>query len=132
MDDFSVNFFIDVLIINNINNIKYNAFQLACAFQSATIVYFSYAPFSVFLWIGRKYWRISKQRLSKISLVVGHVDGIVKEVIVPEKWHLSTDPRYPNRYECIGKELEDSPYLNKDASQLITIGQNPVAYYNCD
>ena len=46
MDDFSVNFFIDVLIINNI---KYNAFQLACAFQSATIVYFSYAPFSVFL-----------------------------------------------------------------------------------
>ena len=80
----------------------------------------------------RKYWRISKQRLSKISLVVGHVDGIVKEVIVPEKWHLSTDPRYPNRYECIGKELDDSPYLNKDASQLITIGQNPVAYYNCD
>ena len=74
----------------------------------------------------------AKQRLSKISLVVGHVDGIVKEVIVPEKWHLSTDPRYPNRYECIGKELDDSPYLNKDASQLITIGQNPVAYYNCD
>lgn len=80
----------------------------------------------------RKYWRISKQRLSKISLVVGHVDGIVKEVIVPEKWYLSTDPRYPNRYECIGKELDDSPYLNKDANQLITIGQNPVAYYNCD
>lgn len=80
----------------------------------------------------RKYWRISKQRLSKISLVVGHVDGIVKEVIVPEKWTLATDARYPKRYECEGKELKDSPYLGKDASQIITIGQNPVAYYNCD
>lgn len=80
----------------------------------------------------RKYWRISKQRLSKISLVVGHIDGIVKEVIAPEKWNLSTDARYPKRYECEGKELKNSPYLGKDASQIITIGQNSVAYYNSD
>ncbi len=80
----------------------------------------------------RKYWRISKKRLDKINLVVGYVDGIVKEVIAPTQWSLTSDPRYRGRYECKGEELVDSPYLEKDIRSVITIGQNPVTYYNCD
>ena len=39
----------------------------------------------------RKYWRVSKNRISKVNLVIGHVDGIVKEVISPTVWIIMVD-----------------------------------------
>lgn len=80
----------------------------------------------------RKYWRVSKNRISKVNLVIGHVDGIVKEVISSTVWIPATDSRYHGRFECKGKEQDDSPYLEKDIRHLVNLGQNPVSYYQCD
>lgn len=51
----------------------------------------------------RKYWKVSKNRISKVNLVIGHVDGIVKEVISPTVWIPATDSRYHGRFECKGE-----------------------------
>lgn len=76
-----------------------------------------------------KYQRIESPRS---ILVIGHVDGIVKEVISPTVWIPATDSRYHGRFECKGKEQDDSPYLEKDIRHLVNLGQNPVSYYQCD
>ena len=80
----------------------------------------------------RKYWRVGKDKVDKVNLVIGHVDGIVKEVIQPTIWKLSDDPRYPNRYECEGEQWDASPYIGQSIRELVTLGQNPVAYYPTD
>lgn len=80
----------------------------------------------------RKYWRVAKDRVDKVNLVIGHVDGIVKEVIKLTIWKVSEDSRYPGRYECEGEEWEDSPYIGQSIRELVTLGQNPVAYYPSD
>lgn len=80
----------------------------------------------------RKYWRVAKTKVDKVNLVIGHVDGIVKEVIKPTIWKVSDNPKYPNRYECEGEEWDDSPHIGKSIRELVTLGQNPVAYYPSD
>ncbi|MBP3716627.1 MAG: hypothetical protein IKP81_10235 [Paludibacteraceae bacterium] len=78
----------------------------------------------------RKYWRMSIERAKKASLLIGHVDGIVKEVIKPSNCSKSKEPGLTNRVVFEGEELNNSPYLGKLITNIVTIGQNPVNYYN--
>ncbi|MEG1188338.1 MAG: hypothetical protein RR259_11235 [Odoribacter sp.] len=78
----------------------------------------------------RKYWKVSSSRVSKVNLVVGHVDGIVKVVIEPTQSYPTQDTRFKGRYEFDGEQLFDSSYLGKSIHNLVRIGQNPINYFN--
>ncbi|MBO4529212.1 MAG: hypothetical protein J5767_01095 [Paludibacteraceae bacterium] len=78
----------------------------------------------------RKYWIMSLTRASKATLLIGHVNGIVKEVIRPTNCYKSKAPKYTNRVEFEGEEVLDSIYLGKSITNKVKIGQNPVNYLN--
>lgn len=77
----------------------------------------------------RKYWKLNSKKVDKIAYVLGHVDGIVQCVIKPTKWEISAESETAGRFICFGEELPDSLFLGKDITNIITIGQNPVNYY---
>ncbi|MCR5498275.1 MAG: hypothetical protein K6F48_10600 [Paludibacteraceae bacterium] len=78
----------------------------------------------------RKYWRVSLSRVNNATLLIGHVDGVVKEVIRLTNSYKSKDPRFSNRIEFEGEELDDSIYLGKLITNIVRIGQNPINYFN--
>lgn len=80
----------------------------------------------------RKYWKLNSKKVNKIAYVLGHVNGIVQCVIKPTRWEISKEPETVGRFICFGEELMDSPFLGKDITNIISIGQNPVNYYEAN
>lgn len=78
----------------------------------------------------RKYWKMAIGRAREATLLIGHVDGVVKEVIRPTNCAKSDEPGLTDRVVFDGEEIEDSPYLGKAITNIVKIGQNPVNYYN--
>jgi hypothetical protein len=80
----------------------------------------------------RKYWRLSKERADKANLVFAIANGIVVAVFRPtQPWQLSKDEGYTDRYEFVGEEVIDSPYIGKSVYNYINNkAQNPVQYIN--
>lgn len=78
----------------------------------------------------RKYWKLSISRAKEASLLIGHVDGVIKEVIRPTKMMETNEPGLSKRIVFDGEEILDSEYLGKLITNIVKIGQNPVNYYN--
>jgi hypothetical protein len=80
----------------------------------------------------RKYWRLSKERADKANLVFAIANGIVLAVFRPtQPWQLSKDEGYTDRYEFVGEEVADSPYIGKSVYNYINSKtQKPVQYIN--
>ncbi len=71
----------------------------------------------------RKYWRISKNRINSIKYVLGVYKGIVRSVYEPTQWFETNvdekgNPYKHTRYYFEGKEIADSPYLNKSVEDF--------------
>ena len=80
----------------------------------------------------RKYWRLSLAKAQKATLLIGHVNGIVKEVIRPTNCYKSKEPQYTQRVEFEGEEVFDSIFIGKSITNMVKIGQNPVNYLNIE
>lgn len=80
----------------------------------------------------RKYWKVSLQNTKIITHVIGHSNGIIKEVITHPKWQLTNHPDYPKRLECTGIKDDKSPYIGMNIHNIIPTGQNPVRYYKIE
>ena len=80
----------------------------------------------------RKYWRINGNRAKTANLVLSVYQGIVRAAFKPIEWKIS-DVKFDtgDRWEFIGVEIHDSPYLNKSIKEYIKKGnQNPIFYIN--
>lgn len=79
----------------------------------------------------RKYWRLNGNRARQADYVLAIYQGIVRAVFKPSRW-FSTKMQFPTeRWEFIGTEVPDSPYLNKSVKDYIRHGnQNPIFYIN--
>lgn len=80
----------------------------------------------------RKYWSVSYEKAKTMTHALAVVDGIVKSVFVPQKWFLSKDPGKEKKYEFIGYEVSNSPYIGKNVAPYYGKSQNPITYINAD
>ena len=61
----------------------------------------------------RKWWPVKLDKARKVDYVLAVNKSIVVGVFKPTQWIDSTNPSWPERYEFIGTEVHDSPYLNQ-------------------
>lgn len=80
----------------------------------------------------RKYWKLNGNRARQADYVLAVYHGIVRAVFVPKEWKIS-DVTFDsgNRWEFVGEEVVNSPYLNKSIKAYVNQGaQNPIKYIN--
>lgn len=80
----------------------------------------------------RKYWRLNGNRAKTANIVLSVYQGIVRATFKPIEWKIS-DVKFDtgDRWEFIGVEIHDSPYLNKSIKEYIKKGnRNPIFYIN--
>lgn len=79
----------------------------------------------------RKYWKLNPEKARRVDFVLAVFKGIVRAVYKPDEWYAVQDPNLfsGTRYVFEGKEIKNSPYLNKDVSEYVK-GMNPVQYIN--
>lgn len=80
----------------------------------------------------RKYWRLNGNRAKTANIVLSVYQGIVRATFKPIEWKIS-DVKFDtgDKWELIGVEIHDSPYLNKSIKEYIKKGnRNPIFYIN--
>lgn len=80
----------------------------------------------------RKYWKLNGNRARRADYVLATYQGIVRAVFKPTMWQVS-EKQFDKgpRWEFLGFEIPDSPYLNTSVANLIRHGnQNPIFYIN--
>lgn len=81
----------------------------------------------------RRYWKVDKRRIPKITYILGVYKGIVRIVIKPTSWRsyeIADDGTKFNgtRRGCEGVIIEDSPYLNTSVSDFPFGSGNPTTF----
>lgn len=71
--------------------------------------------------ITRGWWPVGKEARKKITHVIGLYKGIVRGVFRPVEWLETENENGKKKYGFIGDSLTDSPYLNKDARNVVKI-----------
>lgn len=77
----------------------------------------------------RKYWHVDIERARKADYVMGIANGIVQAVYIPQKWAITTNPKFAGRYEFEGEEVEDYPYIGMNIAPFVK-GHSPIRYFN--
>ena len=81
--------------------------------------------------IARGDWPIAKNKCDKVDYVLAIYGGIVRGVYQPETWEeVITNDKMEKRWRFTGKEIIDSPYMNKDTRGIVNFIRKSYRYIN--
>lgn len=78
----------------------------------------------------RKYWKVRLDRASNATHVLAIINGVVKAVYTPYKWHYTEDPKHAGRCEFEGELDLDNDYIGKSVKSLFGKYPGCVLYIN--
>lgn len=76
-------------------------------------------------------WKIDVKKISKIKYVVAYYEGVIQEIYEPKSWEQQTKGNDEGRWGfegCLTRDKIRKKCLNKDISEYISKGRNPIRY----